>query len=560
VKGGLSSAAALLLLAALLLAGSARAERREVQIIHADAARNLKQGDVTLNRLIGNVQLLHNATTMTCDSAYLYPDNRFEAFGRVVMNKDTLWLFGDYLDYLSAIDMGKVRGRLVTLLDGATTRLRTQHLDFNTATNVAFFTQGGTIDDKQSVLESSEGYYYSDSKLAVFTRKVEMKNEGYRIKSDSLHFLSSQELATFFQQTYVWNDSVFLSFLRGYYSKPDDHFFMADHAYMMSEKQEGWGDSVHYYRLQKEGEMFGNVQLFDSAQRAVALGDYAKLYEQRELAFITQDPAAAFFSEDPKDDTLFLRADTLLVKRTPNTDTATMALDTTRKYMEAFRNVRFYHPEMQGLCDSLAYSAIDSLLEMFYAPLLWTQGNQLSAEKVEVHPKNGELHRVDLIDAGFIAAPDDTAKAFFNQVKGKLILMYFERNDLHRVDVFGSGQTVYYLRDSAKLTGVNKSESNDISIYIRKRQVHKITYLSHPVSDVLPPKELKAADLTLKGFAWQPERRPAGRSSITRRTLLPSQRQASAAVAPPTYPITRRLNAITTAFFPPSELRRPPPQ
>ncbi|MDR1023840.1 MAG: hypothetical protein LBL94_11320 [Prevotellaceae bacterium] len=543
---------------AVLFAGAAAyafAEKRKVEIKHADFWRSLKTGEETINRLIGNVRLLHNGAAMTCDSAYMYPDNRFEAFGRVVVNKDTTWLFGDYMDYQSNIDVGKVRGRLVTLLDGKT-RLRTQFLDFNTATNVAFFTKGGVIDNDENLLESNEGNYYSNQKLAIFNGKVEMKNEEYRIKSDSLHYLTEQDVSTFFKQTYIWHEDVFLSFRQGYYDKPGDHFFMSNHVYMMSEKQESWSDSAHYYRLQKEGEMFGNVQLYDSTQYAISLGDYAKLYEDRDLAYITKEPAGVLFSADPKDDTMFIKGDTLLVRRVANTDSATMAVDSTRKYMHAFFGVKFYHPDIQGVCDSMAYSAIDSLAEMFYSPILWNKENQLSADKMEIYQKNNQLHRLDMIDAGFIASQDDSVKSYYNQIKGKLIVAHFEQNDLYKVDVFGSGQTVYYLRDSLKLSGTLNASSVDIFFYIKNRTIQKINYVSGSESKVVPPKDINVKDLTLKGFSWQQDLRPRSRYDITRRAIQPSRRQQSLAIEQPTYVITSRIDKIKNAFFPPDDLRK----
>lgn len=376
----------LLFLLFFCLNAAAFAERRPVQIEHADVARGLKRPEGTINRLIGNVRLLHNGATMTCDSAYIYPDNRFEAFSRVVVNKDTVWLYGDYMDYQSATDVGKVRGRMVTLIDGET-RLRTQFLDFNTATSVAFFTKGGTIDNGENLMESDQGYYYSNQKLAVFNTKVEMQNAEYKIKSDSLHYYTEADITKFFKQSYVFHKDVFLAFRYGSYYKQSDHFFVADKVYMLSEKQESWSDSAHYYRSQKVGEMYDNVQLYDSAQHAMTLGDYAKLYENEDLAFVTKQPVGVFFSENVKDDTMFIKADTLLVRRVVNTDTLTVAQDSMRKYMHAFHHVKFFHPEIQGACDSMSYSAIDSLVEMFYDPVLWNKENQLTADKINILQK-----------------------------------------------------------------------------------------------------------------------------------------------------------------------------
>ncbi|MDR0414333.1 MAG: hypothetical protein LBH84_02850 [Prevotellaceae bacterium] len=536
-------------------AANAFAEKRRVEVKHSDFLRSLKKGEETGNRLIGNVQLLHNGATMTCDSAYVYQGNHFEAFGRVVVNKDTTWLFGDYMDYQGNTDVGRVRGRLVTLLDGKT-RLRTQLLDFNTATNTAVFSNGGVIDNGQSQLESDEGTYYSGQKLAIFNTKVEMKSEDYRIKSDSLHYLTEQDVATFFKQTYVWHEDVFLSFRLGYYNRPNDHFFMADHAYMMSDKQESWSDSAHYYRAQKEGEMFGNVQLYDSAQHAMSLGDYAKLYEDRDLAYMTNDPAALLFSDKPEDDTMFIKADTLLVRRVANTDSATMMLDSTRKYMHAFFGVKFFHPDIQGVCDSMAYSAIDSLAEMFYNPILWNENTQMSANKMEFYQKNNQLHRLDMIDAGFIASLDDSVKAYYNQIKGSLIVAHFAQNDLYKVEVFGNGQTVYYARDSMKLSNVLRASSIDISFYIKNRAIQKINYSVSSDSKLIPPADINVKELTLKGFSWQPHLRPSSRYDITRRAIQPSCRQQALAVEQPQYVIAERIDKIKDAFFPPDDLTR----
>ncbi len=544
-----------LTLTALCVSVTVFAERRQVQIIHADAARSLKYGDGTINRLIGNVRLLHNGATMTCDSAYLYPDNRFEAFSRVIVHKDTLWLYGDYMDYQSANDIGKVRGKMVTLIDGGT-RLRTQFIDFNTANNVAFFSKGGTIDDADNLLESDEGYYYSNQKLAIFNAKVEMRNVDYRIKSDSLHYYTNVDKANFFKQSYVFHDDIFSSFKHGYYNKMDDHFFMEDHVYMMSEKQESWSDSAHYYRAQGVGEMYNNVQLYDSSQNAMTLGDYAKLYEHEDYAFVTKQPVGVFFSANPKDDTMFLKADTLLVRRILNTDTLTMERDSMRKYMHAYHHVKFYHPEVQGSCDSLSYSAIDSLVEMFFDPVLWNKENQLTANKINIIQKNNQLNSMELDGAGFIASEDDSVKAFYNQIKGKIIVAHFADNELYKVDVFGNGQSVYFLRDKMKLSGVNTSSSTDMVIYIKNRKVQKINYLSNPISDILPPKDINVQELTLKGFAWQKQIRPQSRYEITTRSIRPSQREESNLIPQPTFPITQRIGEIKGGFLPPENLRK----
>ncbi|MDR1227363.1 MAG: hypothetical protein LBK47_10805 [Prevotellaceae bacterium] len=572
-----------LFLLALMLVQPLPAQRRQVDIVHADAIKGMKRGEENISRLIGNVKLYHNATTMTCDSAYSYPDNRFEAFGNVVVNKDTLWLYGDYMDYQSSTDMGKVRGKLVTLFDGAT-RLRTQHLDFNTSTNEAIFYSGGTIDKATNLLESDRGRYLSDRKLAIFYDKVEMKNEEYRLKSDSLHFFTEEERAVFFRQTYIWSDSGFLAGKYGYYDKRADHVFLAKNAYVQSRGQEAWSDSAHYYRSVEEGELFGNIQLYDSAQHVMVFGDYAKLYQATQQAFVTENPSAALFSDKVEDDTMFFRADTLKLLSVPNplyyaqdtlpaadsissdsilqhvavadsirpvfADTvAPTAADTAKpdsllRFFVAYPEVRFFHPQLQGRCDSFVYIQKDSLAEMFYDPVLWNQNNQLSAEKIEILQKNNQIHTMELMEAAFITAVDDSLKQFYNQIKGINILARFRNNDLYKIDVYGSGQTVYYMREGIKLSGVNKASSTDMEIFVKNRKIQKINYISNPESTILPPKQIEVQELMLKGFSWRSTLRPPTRQSVCSRVVVPSFRAESAAIPLPLFTITKRIDEL----------------
>ncbi|MGL5912930.1 MAG: OstA-like protein [Bacteroidales bacterium] len=616
---------------------NAIAERRQVEIIHADRIKSLKHGESSINRLIGNVKLWHNGTTMTCDSAYLYPDNRFEAFSRVVINKDTTWLYGDYMDYESERDLGKVRGEIVTMLDGET-RLRTQFLDFNTATNVTYFSKGGTIDNGENLLESIQGTYYSDQKLAIFDTKVEMRNQDYSIKSDSLHYFTDDETALFFKQTYVFHDDVFMSFLEGSYQGKIDYFFMTQNVYMMSKEQEAWSDTAQYYRSQKESDMFGNVQLFDSTQYAAVLAEHVKILENQDVAFATRNPVGVIFSENPADDTMFIKADTLLVRRITITDTIiikaldtslnlridsllfdstdlqlkadtltstsidttlttpridaitqvqatdslpTHAIDTLSidsiphqektdtlntieldssiyllandsvyirdsvlQYFHAYNKVRFYHPELQGYCDSLAHSEADSLTEMFYDPILWNQENQMTGDQINAYQKNNQIHSIELDGNGFMASEDDTVKQYYNQIKGKLVIAKFAQNDLYQIDVFGNGQTVMFLREAEKLSGVNNSTSSELSIYVKNRKVQRVSYLSKPVSNILPPRKITAEEVTLRGLSWRGDIRPRSRYEITSRSFYPSQRYLRASIGIPTFSITSRLNQI----------------
>ncbi len=296
----------------LMLPAQAPEGRKVVHIQHADAIRRILQEDKYLNRLTGNVRLMHNGTLMTCDSADVYSNNSFKASGHVVVVKDNTKLYGETLDYDGNTNTAKVRGKIVRLEDEKAV-LRTFNLDFNTKENIGYFYGGGTLADTANVLESARGYYYSGLKVARFEEEVEMHNKEYQIRSDSLHYNTDTETSVFLGPTSIWHKEGYLFCENGWYDRPNDYFHFSKKAYVLSEKQEMWADSIFYDRLQGKSDLYGNIQILDTTRSLLAFGNEAHLVDETRDVVLTRLPSAAYYEtdEEGKSDTLFIRGDTL---------------------------------------------------------------------------------------------------------------------------------------------------------------------------------------------------------------------------------------------------------
>jgi len=302
----------------LPLSAQDAASKKKVDIVNADFIRSGNHNGKTINRLIGNVQLLHNGALMSCDSAYQFSSSEFEAYSRIVIVKDATYLYGDLLQYDGNTNIAKVRGKIVRLLD-STTVLRTQYLDFNTKENIGHFFNGGTIRNNTNLLESMNGRYFSNEKLFVFTDSIELHNEIYDIKSNSGNYNTRTDLVTFTSHTNIWHEDGFLSCDNGWYDKPRDYFYFSKNAYIQSKEQEIWADSIFYDRRIGKSDLHGNVQILDTVQQAIAFGGEGHFYENPQGATMLKNPSVAYYSsEDGKLDTLFIRADTLHFKTVPN--------------------------------------------------------------------------------------------------------------------------------------------------------------------------------------------------------------------------------------------------
>jgi len=295
----------------LPLSAQDAASKKRVDIISADFIRSLDYNGKTINRLIGNVQLMHNGALMYCDSAYLFSSSEFEAYSRIVIVKDATYLYGDLLEYDGSTNIAKVRGKIVRLFDSTAT-LRTQHLDFNTKENIGHFFNGGTIDNNSNILESLNGHYYSNDKLFIFADSIELHNETYDIKSNSGTYNTRTDVVTFTSYSNIWHKDGFLSCDYGWYDKARDYFHFSKSAYVQSKEQEIWADSIFYDRRAGKSDLYGNVQILDTVQQAIAFGGEGHSFDNPRRATLTKNPSVAYYTyEDGKADTLFIRADTL---------------------------------------------------------------------------------------------------------------------------------------------------------------------------------------------------------------------------------------------------------
>jgi len=141
-------------------------------------------------------------------------------------------------------------------------------------------------------------------------------------------------------------------------------------------------------------------------------------------------------------DTLYMHADTLQTKPDTSlvkTNTSLVKTDTSdvkkndAKFFMAYPKVRFYKTDLQGECDSLSYQMKDSTIYMYYDPVLWSQKNQMTGEKIQYISKNPDPDIAILDKNAFIIMSEDSIR--FNQISGKLIVGQIFDNKLRYADV-----------------------------------------------------------------------------------------------------------------------------
>ena len=472
------------------------AKKRRIELRNADVLEYDETLGQKARRLLGNVIFEHQGALMYCDSAYLYENNSLDAFSNVRINKgDSIKLFCRTLNYNGETELAKARHN-VRLVDRKMT-VSSQAIDYDMSRDQAWYLDYGTIVDAQNTLTSRIGFYFSKLEEVFFKDSVKLVNSRYTLYSDTLRYNSNTEVAFFVGPTRIVSDENTVLCTRGWYDTELDISQFSHNPVMLSKKQSITGDSIYYNKNYGFGHAIGHVEVSDTSENILLTGGRAKYFEKGDLVLMTD---SALMIQDMDGDSLFLHGDTLL-----------SIVDTLidRRLLFAFHRVKFFKTDMQGKCDSLVYSYVDSTIRLYDDPLIWSDENQLTSDSTWIQMRNQKVDRLFMKQNAMIISEEDSALQFYNQIKGREMIGYFENSKLYRVFVDGDGETVYYgSEEGTEPESVNVAKSSKLVIIIDKNKVKQITFMSAPDATLYPVKDVKPADVTLEGFRWREAERP----------------------------------------------------
>ncbi len=489
----------------------------QVDIKQANFLEGGKRNNELYQKLIGNVIMTQNTTTIYCDSAYFFKTtNRVEAFGHVkIADGDSVTITSRRLEYDGNEKLAKLRGNVVfTKLKTAT--LYTDFLDFDRIKNEAFYFNGGKLVDSVNVLNSRKGYYNINTNMMSFKKDVDVKNPDYTMQSDSLQYNSRTKIIYFRSSTTVINtDGDRFDYEGGEYNttnKLSDLIIgtLDTKSYSVKAVSFDLDDRTKFYKLRK------NVVMVSKEEQLIIYGD-AMDYDRKNG--ISKVYNKAYFAKIlGNNDTLFIGADTLVSIESD---------DASKKQILAYNNVKIFRTSMQGLADSLEYRALDSTVYFYTKPILWSDGNQITADSMRLQIKNNKPFKMFMNGNSFVISKDSLLN--FNQIKGRKMTASFSNSAISRVVVEGNGESIYFALDEEdqSFMGMNKTVCSNITIRFQNGQVNNLTFYTNPDAQFIPPHELKEDDMQLRGFSWLENLRPTRSDVVQVPQTLPENERSN---------------------------------
>lgn len=465
--------------------------------------------DSDVQVLVGNVVFRKEDMYMYCDSArFNEVTSSLDAFQNVHMEQgDTLFVYGDELYYDGEQELAELRayaGKNVRLINRDVS-LTTDVFFYDMAADVGYYETGGTLTDKQNVLRSLQGYYYPATKDAYFYLNVDLtgprENDTLRMYTDSLTYNTETGIAQLMCQTLIVSKDGEINSSSGFY---DTNLGLAD-LYDRSRvhTRRGnylTGDTLFYDREKGYGEAFGNMILTDSARQSELRGDYGFYNELTDSAFVTGNALAMEYS---KPDTLYLHGDTIKA----------YVLEDSTKVTDVYHRVRFFRNDIQGLCDSLSSVERDSILYMYYHPIIWNGDNQIAGNVIYVHFNDSTTDWARLPESGMVA--QYIGEDCYNQLAGADMTAWFNDSTIRRLYVEGNVQQIMFpMENDSTYNKFVFAESSYMDAFFNGNDIEHLVMWPETTGKATPLYLAKRSAYYLPAFRWFGPLRPMSPDEI----------------------------------------------
>lgn len=220
--------------------------------------------------------------------------------------------------------------------------------------------------------------------------------------------------------------------------------------------------------------------------------------------------------------------------------------DTVRtRTIKAHYNVKVFKTNLQAKSDSLFFTAADSTLRLYQKPILWSDSSQQTGDTIHIQFKNKKINSAQILQNAFIAKQEtDTAK--FNQIKGKIITVFFNDGEIKNMYVDGNAESIYFDRKPNGEYQQNQTISARIRIIFDNKEISRVKTVKG-IEGTFSPPEKESKESILTGFIWKPSLRPKSKNDVINGTPPPKDtlKPSGNVIKPKTTPKTKAKSSST---------------
>lgn len=481
---------------------------QKVRLIHSDFFQKTPEKYNGNPYFSGNVQFEHQGSLLSADEVIFYEEQNFvKAIGNVkLQNADGSVITAGEMEYDGNSQKG-VAKKNVVLTDPKQT-IKTETLYYDRISNKAYFNTGGTISDASNVMYTKSATYDLSSKMIDFTGNVKINNPEYTVEGTNIKQNQNTNTADFFGPTTITNkqnpaNQVYTE--KGSYNMNSKEVYLKKNSRINYNGKILTGDDMYFNQITGFGRAKGNVTLRDPKERRFMKGGYGEIFEKKDSAMMTDRPYAVKILE--KDSMYFSAQKILAYQKTDATDPLQK-----KSFLRAYRKSRMFKSNIQVRADSLSFNETDGIMHLFGKPIAWSGQKQITGDKIEAYfdTQNEYIDSLKVVGNAFAISKADSLnlKDEFNQVKGKLMTVYYKENKIQLAKVIGNAQAITYADDQNEKTneteriGVSLSTCGTIEAEFEENKVQIITCNVGANVDTFPMSQISREKRFFPDFNW----------------------------------------------------------
>jgi lipopolysaccharide export system protein LptA len=402
----------------------------------------------SLQTIAGNVILKEGLTTFYCDSAVINKrTNILEAYGNIHINQnDSIHTYSQSLRYIGNDRVAFLK-KNVRLTDNKGV-LYTQDLEYDLKTSIGKYKNGGRVVNGKTVLTSTEGVYYADTKDVYFKRNVHLVDPKYDFKNDTMLYNTQTQVSSWTTPTVIKSKNggdIYSS--NGTYDLKNGQAFFGNRTVIKDSTRTYVADNSAYDEKTGIAQLEGNAIIRDSVNGYSVLGNQIYLNKNDNSFLATRKPVLIFKGD--ADDSTFIAADTLFSgvdKVDKEGKRIVVKKDTLKK--ETVINIKDSVTAKYQLKDSMQ---VEPPLKNDTLPPPLLAAKEVTVPKDSLDAGVAEAKKVailkDSLDSGLVEAKKDTALA--SRLTGIGDSMMIRKNLLDSMAGLSAGRDSLRIIDSA---------------------------------------------------------------------------------------------------------------
>ncbi len=390
--------------------------------------------------------------------------------------------------------------------------LFTDSLNYDRLYNNAYFFNGRRLVDSRNKLSADWGEYNTDTRQAVFYYDVQLHTPNNRVSTDTLYYDTRKSIAHIVGMytpnrglgkpgpSIIRSKDGLVKTTNAFFNTRTDRARLYGRSTVVNKEKTITGDTLLYNSSTGQNHGYGHVVYVDKKNKNKLTAGEVNYNEKTGKGYATKKALIVDFSQK---DTLYMHADLLRL------ETFHINTDSAYRKVHGYFHARAYRADFQAMCDSLVYDTRDSCLTMYKDPITWSQGRQLTGEKILVFTNDSTIREAHVIGQA-LSIEQMKDSVHYNQISAKEIYAYFNDGNIRRSDAVGNVRAIFYPTDKgdSTLIGLNYVESDTMRMFVSPtRQLERI-WMPKAQGTLYPMTQIPPGKDKLDVFEWFDDLRP----------------------------------------------------